>query len=381
MLDTITLRLKEKDFHIIDHSVFSPDSTNLFEPPYARLGSKGYIEAHNSPTNKDFERGIYKPSLKVRKRWVKDRFEIYLYITFSAPKLIFSNNFDELEDEDYENIVYRLKDQMLLMSVVVNEKSIIDAEIVKVHFSKNIVLKNFVIPYMIMQDLSKVDLSLYYDISEKDYRNGGNSLRYHSNEFELIFYDKVKDLLQAKTSEKRSIEKENNIQLHLLDKFELIKPFEVFRIEARYNSKRKLQREFPEITTLRQCVNSETSSKILSTIWSKVLNSYKALTVIRDEKQHFIQSVMALNPRCRLSTILSAYTYLDIANSIGIRDLRRLIEKNYSRKTWYSLRDKINSLEFNTSTPDYLTYISDKLKKYEATKLNLYNNAFKNQEK
>ncbi len=381
MIDTITLRLNKEDFHIIDHSKFSPDTTNLFQPPYARFGSRGYLEAYSNPTRSDYERGIYKPSLTVRKRWTDNKPEVFLYIQFSAPKLLFGNNFDELVDEDFNNVVSELKDRLLSMSVVVNENTLVNADLVKVHFSKNIVLDNFLIPYLIIQDLSKVDLSLRYDISEKDYRNGGNSLRYHSNAFELIFYDKKKDLLQSKISEKRSIEKENLIQMNLFDNLEIIKPFEVLRIEARYNSKRKLQQHYPEPKTFKDCFSTKVSATILSSIWKDVLQSYQALTVIREGKQQFIQSTLAYNPNARLNTILSAYAYLEIANSIGVRDLRKIVESHYSRKSWYTLRDRINSLEFKRNTPDYFNFITEKLQKYEPVKLISYKDAFKNEEK
>lgn len=381
MLDTVAIRLKENDFHIIDHSKFSPDTTNLFQPPYTRLGSRGFLDAYSNPTRSDYERGIYKPSLTVRKRWINNKPEIFLYIQFSAPKLLFGNNFDELIDDDFENLIAELKERLLLMSVVVNENSLINADLVKVHFSKNIILEDFVIPYLIIQDLAKVDLSLRYDISEKDYRNGGNSLRYHSNSFELIFYDKKKDLLQSKISEKRAIEKENLIQMNLFDNLQIVKPFEVLRIEARYNSKRKLQQSYPELKIFKDCFSTKVSTSILSSIWRDILHSYQALTFIREDKQQFIQSTIAYNPKTRLNTILSAYAYLEIANSIGIRDLRKIIEKHYSRKTWYILRDRINSLEFKRCAPDYFNYITEKLQIYQPIKLISYKDAFKKVEK
>ena len=53
------------------------------------------------------------------------------------------------------------------------------------------------------------------DVNQTDYRNEGHSYKWHCNSYEVVFYDKIKDLEKAKQSEKRAIEKDNAIQLHL----------------------------------------------------------------------------------------------------------------------------------------------------------------------
>ncbi len=68
-----------------------------------------------------------------------------------------------------------------------------------------------------------------------------HSYKWHSNSYELVFYDKIRDLEQAKKSDKRSLKKDNAIKLHLYDTLHNKNKFEVLRMEARLNNRRKIQ--------------------------------------------------------------------------------------------------------------------------------------------
>ena len=58
----------------------------------------------------------------------------------------------------------------------------------------------------------RIDLTKRLDLSRTDYRNEGHAIRYHANSFEVIFYDKLKDLAQARKSEKRGLEQDYGVQ-------------------------------------------------------------------------------------------------------------------------------------------------------------------------
>lgn len=53
------------------------------------------------------------------------------------------------------------------------------------------------------------------DVNQTDYRNEGHSYKWHCNSYEIVFYDKIKDLEKARLSDKRVVEKDNAIQLNL----------------------------------------------------------------------------------------------------------------------------------------------------------------------
>ena len=119
MIDTIVLMLQADQFRIADHEKFSPSTRGLFEPPYYRLGGRGNFSCYQNPTADEFKKGIYKPRLTVTKRPIKGGFQVTLRIEFSIPKLIFGNNFDEVEDNHFAPVVDSLLKSLREMGIII----------------------------------------------------------------------------------------------------------------------------------------------------------------------------------------------------------------------------------------------------------------------
>ena len=69
-----------------------------------------------------------------------------LKIEFSAPKMLFGNNFDELTDSDFPNLLTKLKRTLKEMGVFILEDHLTSAPVSAIHFSKNIPLTDYTIP-------------------------------------------------------------------------------------------------------------------------------------------------------------------------------------------------------------------------------------------
>ncbi len=375
MIDTITLRLNELQFRVYNTSKFSPDCHNFFVPPYTRMGGRGYIDAYQNPTKKELLNGNYKPQLTLRKRWMNGRPQILLYIQFSAPKLLFGNNFDELVESDIDIILNKLKSKLLGMGIFVEISDLEKALVSKIHYSKNIILPEYVIPSMIVGEVRKVDFDARYDIAEKDYRNSGSSLRFHLNDFEYILYDKKKDLAKAMNSEKKAIEKDNCIQLNIFDEIKAKKHFEVLRIEVRLNSISRIKKELgiPKIEqTIRYLFNSTLCMKSLNKYWLMIMDNYKILNCQIEDKERFLAEFMINNPNAKLTSALSVYAFIEFANSMGIKKLRKMIEHGYSNKTWYNFKSTLNKYIINKNSPLIFDSISNSLRSYSPLKLKDY---------
>ncbi|MBU1912717.1 MAG: hypothetical protein KKB22_04205, partial [Candidatus Omnitrophica bacterium] len=126
MIDTIVLMLKQNMFTILDHSKFNPSTSELYNS--VGLGGQLYKKCVQNPTRDELKRGIYKPRLTVTKRVSRQGFyEITLRIEFSAPKLLYENNFDELVDSNFMEVVARLKIVLRNMGVGIFESSLVNA--------------------------------------------------------------------------------------------------------------------------------------------------------------------------------------------------------------------------------------------------------------
>lgn len=372
MIDTITLRLNDGQFKIVDHNKFNPSSYNLFYPPYTRMGSRAYIDCIQNPTRKELLEGNYKPQLTIRKRWANGKPAVFLYIQFSAPKLIFGNNFDELVDDDFDVIVDKLQTKLLEMGVEVSQHILKESICVKVHFGKNIELNNYVIPFMIIKEIKKVNYDLRYDISEKDYRNEGHSIRFRSKNFEVIFYDKKKDLLKAKISESKAIDQDSAIQLSLLDLIQTKRQFEVIRMEVRLNNtntiKGNLGNDMDKFT-FQNIFKEKLSNKVLNDYWKQIYQNYELMNYQIEDKEVFLANFLANNPKARISNALQTYAFLEYINQMGVRRFRKFIESRYSQRTWFTLQSSLKRYNLQKNIHQPMNQLNTQLAVYKPLRL------------
>jgi len=321
------------------------------------MGSKGYIDAYNSIKSKN---GKYYPQLTLRKRITKGGFEIFLLIQFSVPKLIHNNNFDEVDNDDYENVVFKLFERINEMGVISNPENIRNAEVIKVHFCKNIILKNGILIPIVLKELNKVDFSLVYDLQDKDYRNGGKMIKLHCNSFELAFYDKKYDMLK----DKEGVSKGNNIQTSIFDID--TKNLQVLRIEARLNNKQKITRDLGTLVFEDLFIGNKSKDYLLKE-WDKVEQGYKISNAQISDYESFYAKASLLQGS-KITTIQSVYTFLEANRKMGVRNYRNLIETRFSKKTWYNQVSQAKKYLDTAEVPDFITAIRKQLQEFEKVK-------------
>lgn len=378
MIDTITLRLNESDFKIVDHNRFMPNSYNFFYPPYSKMGNRGYIDAFQNPTKSELKAGSYRPQLTLRKRWRNSKPMIFLYIQFSAPKILYGNNFDELVDSDLEKLFSALKSSLFDMGVVLEKRDLHEARVIKIHYAKNIVLPDFIIPSMIIGELRKIDFNFHKELTERDYRNSGQSIRFHANDFELIIYDKKQELKEKSYGDSRLIEMNDLIQPSLFEKIKRKKLFEVLRIEARLNTSNSIRSEtgIPKKNhTLASLFSSQLSTNLLRRYWKALTQSYRLLSYDIDDKEKFLASFIINNPDAKLSNALSTHALIDFVKHMGICKFRNLIEKKFTRRSWYSLKANLKRYNIDISLPNHFNSIANSLNTYEPLILDNYLNS------
>lgn len=255
MIDTVKSFVQYGEFEIFNEEKFSPSARGFWT-------NRGANRCVQNPTRDELDKGNYKPKLTLIKRAIRGGRYMGLIIEFSAPKLIFGNNYNELQDVDFELLISTLQSKLYEMGVVVSKQSLINSQCTKVHFGKNILLKNSS-SNLVISTLSKLKIPKRLDNCNTDFSNGGQLFRIHANPFEYVFYNKIKDLQQSKISDKRSIEDDNRVQAHLLDSILLDK--EVLRTEVRLNTAKKIK------DVLRKC-GIEKQSLSLKDIFSKDLS-------------------------------------------------------------------------------------------------------------
>lgn len=353
MIDTIVLTLKNGMFNIMQHDYFSPSTEGLYKSSdYYRLGSRSNMVCKQNPTPSELKAGIYKPRLTVTKRMNRlHQFEITMKVEFSIPKLLFGNNFDELEDADFDKVIPILKQKLREMGVYIFESILINAPVSAVHYGKNIPLTDYTTPYTYLEMLSKVNINQRLDLNQTDFRNEGHSLKYRANSFEVVFYDKLKDLNKAKTSEKRAEEKDNVMQLNLFEEKAMKKPFEVLRMEVRLNKKQKLTQIIKRIgieaePTFKTLFRKETAQKVLLYYLNEIEAGYPPLLAYAtNDPKNFLQEFMIHNPKVGLRKTMQTLGLWVMLKKVGIREFREITRK-YGHTNWYNLNKELKEFSY-----------------------------------
>lgn len=373
MIDTVVLTLTQDMFRIVDHSRFVPSTKTLFDSSYG-LGGRGHVPHKQNPTPNELKNGIYKPRLTATERINNGRYQVMLKIEFSAPKLLFGNNFDELEEKDFEQIVSILHKKLSDMAVLVNRDALVNAPVSSIHYSKNVKLTDGLTPYSLLKEIQKCNVTQRLDFNQTDYRNEGHSIKYHAKTYEIAFYDKMKDLEQARTSESRAVENDNQLQMGLFDALDQLRrkrPLELIRMEVRLNHRSKIRQILRRIEVL---VEPTFSNLFKRDITQKVLLYYldwledgypKTLLFKPKSTKDFLAQFRIDNPRATFTQMVAAYGVHKALEELSSRELRKMVSR-YQTRSFCRLMGRLNSYSYPKNAQSPFEIIKADINRFEA---------------
>jgi len=307
--------------------------------------TKGVFVAYNNPSSSYKKLGIYQPRLTYTERPRGNYQKVYeLAIEFSSPKLLYSNNFTELKDTDFDAVVVKLAEVLRdTYGVWLFPHIIAKARVGKIDYSKNIVFDDRTPVSTITEILRKADISRRYDLQHTNFKNGGHVYHIHFNSLDIAFYDKVADLRQTKVSEKRSYEKSGYTQLSMLDELEKQKTVSVARFEVRINGVAKLRKELEAIgvdstdLSFRSLFSTEISRKVLLRHWKNIFDElpktpYATLDTVEQNLIAFKQTYPYAKPAVTSMSVMLAMLRKDHDDE---RYVRNLVEELFGKHTYY----------------------------------------------
>ncbi|MDR3550025.1 MAG: hypothetical protein P4L31_01315 [Candidatus Babeliales bacterium] len=370
MIDTIALTLTKDMFHISDPEAFTPSA----DWAVSNKSQRG-MQSRQNPTKAELNKGIYKPHLTLAHRINEFRKrEIMLKIELSLPKLIYGNNFAELRFKDFDTIAQKLVATLKTMGIITTLETISQATVSAVHYSKNICLTDGSTPHSYINKIKEANVSLSLDVNQTDYRNDGHSYKWHANSYEVAFYDKIIDLEKAKTSSKRSIEKDNELQLSLAYQLQKRRTmFEVLRMEVRLNKRAKIKQLFKKLDikaelTFKKLFKPAISKKVLLHYLDEVeakrpkLLDYKATS-----GKALFSDLMFNNPDLGAKQIWQIYGFKMALDTMNIRELRNM-HSRFSERTWLRLMADVNKVNLPRAQSPF-KIIREQLNKFEALKM------------
>lgn len=374
MIDTVVLTLRQSMFVVLEPDKFTPSASEIYDSSIRREG-RAFMKCTQNPTQRELKNGIYKPRLTLTKRVNRQgNFETTLRIELSLPKLIFSNNFDELTDNHLSTVIQRLKTALKEMGVRVYENSLIDAPVSAIHYSKNIPLTDGSIPYTYIKEIQKANITQRLDFNQTDFRNEGQSFKFRANNHEIAFYDKLKELQKAKVSEKRTEEKDYAIQLNLFEQISVQKPFEVLRMEVRLNQRQKIQQIFRKVgleiePTFQNLFKEEIAKKILLFYLDYVESNYpKPLYFNPKSSEDFIAQFQVDNPKAKIKDPFTTLGFSIAVRETNTREVKEMLKK-HPTSSWYSFIKRINSFSYPKNKPSTFETLRNAINEFKPMKL------------
>lgn len=342
MIDTIVLLLSPTEYRLHDPDKFTPSArwviTNTIIPG---------IQSKQNPSKQELRTGVYKPRLTIAHcRGIHGFTQSTLKIELSLPKLLFGNNFDELQYKDFVPLVDKLVATLHTMGMDVSTQVLAHAPVAAIHYSKNIALTDGSTPYHYINKIKEAHVPLTLDVNQTDYRNSGHCYKIHSNSYEVVFYDKIKDLQKAKQSDKRAIEQDNVLQLHLFENLRKHhKKLEILRMEVRLNTRKKIKHVFGQLNikselTLKKLFKPAIAKQILLHYLQKLAQKRPLLLdCAHNNTKALLIELITHNPDLtpnKTFQLLGLKSALEVMNQ---RELHRLFATHHARSWQRVLAD------------------------------------------
>lgn len=370
MIDTVCLLIPKDKIRTIDLSQEGVPQWSLHSK------TDNYDKFVKNPSKKNLDSGMYFPRLTGYKR---KRFSVEesVRIEFSAPKLLYLNNLDELADKDFPEVIDTLQDRLTIMGIAVTKETLRNAPISSAHFSKNIVLEDGYTANHIISEMNKVDLRKSFDLARTRYINDGQSLYAHTTSHQLVVYDKMADLGKDK---KRAIDKDQTAyQLNLFAKLTKEKELtEVLRFEIRLNQKQKLNKVlehhgYGKNPTFKDIFKKDLSKRIVSDYWKTFIKERNlGLFLISLSLKDVLRSLYLANKKIKPKQAIYLLGLFMLAkDENGMRELRTIVAKRPPYRTWYRIARDMSLISETLSknkVRDWVTQIDRKLEEYKALK-------------
>ena len=392
MVDTVVLAIdlgNPQTQTIIDPTRFadwSPSLEGILSPPFNRIGKGKSLKSVNNYTSTEKRRGIYVPRLTLYKQLVSGGFRYILYIEFSAPKILYNNNFEEVGDGDFDALCLRLSEVLKAKGVNISPNELAAAAPQTIHYCKNIVLTDGSSPLSVISTIQKANISSRKKVSREIYREKGESVHIYNNSRGLCIYDKMRELEKAKKSEKDNLEKDSWCQFDiagkLLKEIGVVKSFDVLRIETRLLDKQNIKRsirpilcslyghDMPAPYSFRTLFDSRIAKSILQNDFNEIKRGLPQVVSNRESSESFISALRFNNPKISLETTLETLGLRKLSDETGLRNARYIT--GASTKKWNAFVDKISKLKYpSISICNPLNQVEQQLDKFAGFKLGI----------
>jgi hypothetical protein len=377
-IDTVTLLLDASQFVVFEPSRFTPNATKVLGATLYDLGQGKFMPAVCNPTKKDTAAFGYLPYLTLFVGLRSGGLSKILRIQFSAPKLLKGNNFDELEEADFEQLCQQLLDGLAYYKVRIfgGLETLKNAQCQVVHYSKNFILPNMISTNWAITEIKKCDVNAWKSVSQEKYAEGGHGYKTHSKHYELAFYDKIAEHFKGKRGQPHYDPDIKQLSFDLFGKVEQKQLPEVLRMEVRYGRPQKLKDALQKARlptddlSFKTIFQQEYSQRVLISELEDYYSRFPniAASTAKDEVE-LLSDLFVQNPDRYMSTIVSAVGIYTLTQKAGLRELKDIVGNKGSQAFLRLAHKASKELKYKADKPEVLESMMAALNEFQPVHL------------
>ncbi|MBT3230820.1 hypothetical protein HN358_03520 [Candidatus Uhrbacteria bacterium] len=377
MIDTVVIMLDYGHYYITDPQRFSPalmvrDEKNI-----------PFTKHVNNPTKAQKEQGYY-PRLTLHHRSRGAKFQQPLLIEFSAPKLLYGNNLDELNEDDFDAVVATIKRRCDEMGVKIWGGSIDNAHVSTIHFGKNIELQGGYTSTLAIQEIAKLHGSTQQDHNKADFRNEGHAYQIYTKSRSVVLYDKMADINKPKS---RAIDKDKIVaQMSLFDVLkEQNKPPEILRMEVRYTNRRVLKKELAKLginteLIFKQLFKKNIAQKVVQAQWQQIYDPRVRFTLSMERKpQAVLKELLIVHPNMTPKRAIELIGMYALArDDAGLLGIRTAIQSLRPKTNWHHFKKRLEAFQdppFPLTVHGFVDDIESQIKSFKSLRYSVADNS------
>lgn len=364
----------------MEPSRFTQNATKVLNAEPKDMGKGKYINAKCNPFKQDTDAFGYLPYLTLYTALRGGGYVTELRIQFSASKIIRDNNFDEIDEVDFDQVCKRVFEGLKYYGIRLYDgvETIANARTDVVNYSKNFVLDNYMSARQVTQELQKVDVNSWRDVSKTDYINNGHGIKAHSKYFELVFYDKIAEYHKGKRRQP-TFDKDLQLAFDLFHERDFKQPFEVVRMEVRLGNGKAIKQAFeraniePGGLSFRDIYNAGISKKILQWYLSDLYDHSPKITEAQtDSVLELFSDLYTQNPHRNMSTLVGAIGLYSLNKEAGLRAMKDIVGSRGSPALLRLARRTNKELLYNRQKSEVFELLDKQLDRFEPVYLKDY---------
>ncbi len=364
MIDTIVLSIPK-------YLVKNRDGTEkLGWDAQSNNPKNGYAKWIRNPSKLELETGKYYPRLTGYKRFS----DYFVKLEFSVPKLLYANNLDEVEENNFQKVVNILYARLYEMDIKINLNDLSNAKVSAIHYSKNIELHKGYTAKYIVRELEKTNKRKSFDNTTFRFSNDGDSLQVYTKSHSFVIYDKISDI---KKNLKRSVDRDRtDYQRSLFSQLNNKK--EILRFEIRLSETRKMKSVLEEIGYKGECTfsklfSTDISKKVVNMYWNTLTRDARICYLPINSPKHILELICIKYPKMKyLKKLQMTSLCLLASDEGGIPELRNILMKGTSYRGWNNVIKDYKNLSENIrsiKSREWIEIIEEQLKLYNAYRI------------